>query len=154
MRHARNIIAKCGPETRECAAFAQWFRLKYPIEWRATTHIPNERQDKIDKIILAELGTKPGASDYGVFVPRHGYAGMWLEGKRTGATWSDVTPDQRLWLSTMSEAGFFPAVGYGGDHMRQIVDLYLGREETFRPALMRHHYGARISAKRERKSET
>ena len=149
LRHAANIIAKCGPEIRECAAYAQWFQRQYPVEWRSTTHVPNERKGMLDKIILAELGTKSGASDYVICVPRGRYSGLWIEAKRTGATWADVSPEQRLWLSLMGDAGFFPSIGYGIDHLREITRLYLSAGHN--AALAAHHYGARISAKRQRK---
>lgn len=149
MRHARNIIAKLGPEARECAAFVQWFRLQYPRQARNATHIPNGRAKPMDKIINAELGTRPGVSDYGIFWRLDPFAGLWMEAKRTGARWSDVDEEQAKWLGRMGEQGFFPAVGYGLDHMKEIARLYFGLPGTL-GELLPHLWNNRISATRIR----
>lgn len=146
----RGLLSKLGPEARECVAFVDWFRAAHPREFKHLTFLPMGHAQKFEKIIRAAMGAKPGVSDYGLFLRAGPYAGLWLEGKATGGTWSDVSTDQRKWLALMEGQGFFAAVGYGVDHMREIAKLYLASRVDVKAAeaLDEHHFRNRISAKR------
>lgn len=146
----RGLLSKLGPEARECVAFVDWFRAAHPREFKHLTFLPMGHAQKFEKIIRAAMGAKPGVSDYGLFLRAGPYAGLWLEGKATGQTWAAVSTEQRQWLALMEGQGFFPAVGYGFDHMRQIAKCYLAArtEPEALQALADHHFRNRISAKR------
>lgn len=124
-RGLRALVARLGPESREVHAYCEWFHAAHPKAWPYLYHVPNEQQDKTDRLILSLLGVKAGVSDFSLTLRRPGFVGMWLEFKASGKSWADVTSPQREWLDRMAGQGWFTAVGYGIDHAMAITAAYL-----------------------------
>lgn len=122
---AAGLLRKWGPEAQECGAYCTWFEYAYPTFWPELVHIPNERKSKLEAIALKAMGVRAGVADYFLAVPVGGFVGMWLEFKARGCTWSDVTADQRKWLTLMTARGYFATVGYGVDHAIALTQTYI-----------------------------
>ena len=145
----RNLISRMKPEARECAAYCQRFELQFPKLWPDLIHVANERRHRIENFVAKLLGVKPGVSDYLLAVPIGGYQGMWLEAKKTGATWSHVDPDQRVFRERRRAHGYFTAVGFGLDHMWEITLAYINEQP-----LDQHWAGSVRSVNARRAKET
>lgn len=125
MGRSRSLLARCGPEIQQSAMWIDWFQKVHPREFKYLTHIPNERKGKLQRIVLFLLGVKKGVSDYGLFLERAGYSGLWLEFKAEGRPPSAVTDEQHEWQRLMRSQGFFCAVAFGYDQAVEIATAYI-----------------------------
>jgi hypothetical protein len=115
-------------ESSEQIAVVQWFRLQYP-KYRLIS-IPNGQMigGKNKYALIAKYkaeGLTPGVSDLFLCVPKNGYGGLWLEMKARGKGESDLSPDQRLWLSDMDKIGYRAEWAAGFEQAKGIIEDYL-----------------------------
>lgn len=66
------------------------------------------------------MGLKSGVSDLLLCLPKHGYAGLWIELKSMRGT---ATQGQRNWQDLMRRQGFAASIAYG---WREAADLIVG----------------------------
>lgn len=132
-------------ETKESVALNDWVRGRYPSVWSRMTHVPSERKNKFEAIVVALMGAKPGVFDFWFGEPRGEYHGFWLELKATGRTWSDVSKAQRDFGDLQAAAGYFTAIGYGLDHAMAIITDYL---EEPQHEIEHHRHGVIVSARK------
>lgn len=111
--------------------FVQWMVFSHPHAASRLFAIPNgdHRSISAAKRLKAE-GTKPGVSDLILLLPNDRYAGLCLEFKRSGETWSAVRMSQREFLYQAERDGYAAAVAFGFDHGKELMDRYLGGGEV------------------------
>ena len=115
-------------ESTEQQAVIQWFNMQYP-KYRLIS-VPNGQmiggRNKFALIAKYKAeGLTPGVSDLFLCVPRNGYSGLWLEMKARGKTASNLSPDQRIWLSDMEKIGYRATWAAGFDQAKEIIEEYL-----------------------------
>jgi hypothetical protein len=113
------------PEYIVSEAWCRWLSLFHPEAWERTFHVPNERAEGSQRILLSKIGVKNGVSDYIMLMPRGKYHGFVLEIKKEGATESDVTETQRAFLQQCANDGYYACVGIGLDQAMLRTDTYL-----------------------------
>ena len=130
---------KSLPEAKEQAELARVLTLTARAERAAGrpflwTHVAGERESRRETMILRQLGVKPGVPDVLIFAPAPpGYVGVALELKRTDGRPSDLATEQRAWLRTLKDAGWWTGWARGAaDAIRQLRTLGypLGTELT------------------------
>ena len=89
-------------------------------------HTPNERSLRQEAFILKRAGVKPGIPDIIVVRPAGGYAGMALELKRPHAPPSALSAEQRRWLRTFEQCGWYATVARGVDEALDKLRWYAG----------------------------
>ena len=128
-------------ESAEQAALFEWIHLverQYPgIELGFA--IPNGaflQGNKIQRAIqwrrLEAQGCRAGVADMCFPVARRGYHGLWIELKRTGATESSVSKEQREFLEAMTQNGYCAVWCSGWVQAAEKLAWYFGSEEVAR----------------------
>jgi hypothetical protein len=81
---------------------------------------------------LQRLGLHKGASDLLIAYPVGRYHGLFIEMKRPRDHFRDnasaeraVSDDQRIFLTSMADVGYFTAVCYGFDEAKTVTERYL-----------------------------
>ena len=111
-------------EHDEQKALIKWFDLQYPSLRGRLAACPNGGQRNV--IVAAKLkaeGVRPGYPDLNLLVPRHGFAGLFIEMKRQKG--GSLTPEQADWLEFLGAQGFMAVVCKGFDAARETVANYL-----------------------------
>lgn len=115
-------------EENEQIAVFRWAALEestYPA-LRFLHHIPNGGQrDKATAGRLKAAGVKRGVPDICLPVPLGGYAGLYIELK---AGKNRPTPEQREWLSALTQFGYFAVVCYGFEEAVATITKYIKQE--------------------------
>lgn len=115
---------KPASEHDEQKALIKWFDLKYPELRGRLAACPNGGQRNV--IVAAKLkaeGVRPGYPDLNLLVPRHGFAGLFIEMKRQKG--GSLTAEQAGWLEFLNAQGFMAVVCKGFDAGRETIAGYL-----------------------------
>lgn len=89
-------------------------------------HVPNGgHRSKATAGRLKAAGVKAGVPDLFLPVPRGKYHGMVCELKVQGGR---LTPDQRAWLETLTEFGYYAVVAFGADEALESLIAYLDED--------------------------
>lgn len=80
-------------------------------------------------ILRWKMGVRPGLQDLGVFVPRNGYHGAFIELKQSGGVASDVRQSQRECQEKLNRQGYKAVVCYGWFDAWKFLCNYLGWDE-------------------------
>lgn len=106
-------------EADEQATLIEWARWQSWINGRLIA-IPNgahlagdARARAIQMARLKAQGFREGVSDLFLAIPRHGYAGLWIEMKRADPRRSSVSEAQTTWHNLMIDSGYACVVCYG-----------------------------------------
>jgi alpha/beta superfamily hydrolase len=120
-------------EHHHTSAVVSWFKRQYPNYKDCIIGIPNgahiagnarQRAIKINK--LKSEGFKVGASDLFIAVRSNGRAGLWLEMKDEGKSYSSLSKNQKEHLILMDQMGYKAAWAAGFDSAKEIVAEYMG----------------------------
>lgn len=102
--------------------WAKWQKGRYP-ELRLMHHIPNGgKRSKAEAAIFKAMGVKRGVPDVFLPVPRGIYHGLYIEFKSDSGT---PTSDQKEFLKSLQEAGYFVCVSNKLDKAISITERYL-----------------------------
>lgn len=71
---------------------------------------------------LKAEGVQKGVPDLCLPLPRHGFAGLYLELKAPGGT---TSPEQRDWIAFLAAVGYAVAVAWSTDEAFEIVATYV-----------------------------
>ena len=111
-------------EHEDQKALIRWFDLQYPALRGRLAACPNGGQRNV--VVAAKLkaeGVRAGYPDLNLLTPRHGFAGLFIELKRTkGGT---MTTEQDDWLTWLSEQGFMAVCCKGFEAARDTITTYL-----------------------------
>lgn len=111
------------PESKLQIACKTWFNLQYPKLKRLLFAIPNGgARGKIEASIMKGEGVEAGVSDMMLAVPRHGWAGAFIENK-VGK--NRPTELQLSWQSEAAAQGYATTVIYSLDEFISFVENYL-----------------------------
>lgn len=113
-------------ETQEQATLFKWaaqpsVRKEYP-DLKYLFHVPNERKDKMEAIVLKSIGVKKGVPDLFLPVPCGSFHGLWIEMK---AEKGRASEEQKWWLKEMIDQGYAAVVCYGWKNARDELIWYL-----------------------------
>lgn len=103
--------------------------------------VPNGGLRAIQEAVrLKAEGTQRGVPDLMLPIPRHGFAGLFLELKAPRGT---TSPEQRDWLAFLAAVGYAVAVAWSTDEAFEVVASYINPEpcerwaarepQTFKP---------------------
>ena len=96
---------------------------KYP-ELDMLYHIPNEgKRSKSTGGRLKKEGLRKGVPDLCLPVARGGYHGLYIEMKRISG--SNLTKEQREWISMLEQQGYLAVVCKGFEQARMVLERYL-----------------------------
>lgn len=85
--------------------------------------VPNGGLRAIQEAVrLKAEGTQRGVPDLMLPIPRHGFAGLFLELKAPRGT---TSPEQRDWLAFLAAVGYAVAVAWSADEAFEIVSTYV-----------------------------
>lgn len=136
-------------EELECEALMQWARLTRfatdddpPIAGLISDYlfmIPNGQalagsaKNRAAKMArMKKQGFRPGAADYFLAIPCGGFAGCWVEMKKTLQTFKNmgeaersVSAVQEDFLDQMTDAGYVSVVAFGWEAAREAITEYL-----------------------------
>ncbi len=97
-------------------------------------HIPNERSNGFETMILVGLGLKKGAPDFMIFDPVvdfgsgvFEYSGVAIELKRPKG--GIKTPEQIEWLAALARCGWFTKFCNGANEAFDVIDEMYGQQE-------------------------
>lgn len=112
-------------ETRDQSEFVAWVHRDYGTTiWQKLNHCPiGEFRDIVTAQRLKVMGAKAGFSDLVLYEPRGPYIGWCTEFKKDAD--SKLTDEQQFWLDVMKSCGFYTAVIFGIDTMKQSFDDYM-----------------------------
>lgn len=79
---------------------------------------------------LKEEGWKAGIADLTLPVPRRGYAGLYLELKRSDGKQSDVRAEQQWWIEQLTEQGYRALWRPGAASAWAEIEWYLSGKKT------------------------
>ena len=124
-------MPKIPTETQEQIWLMKWsrqpsIRSQFP-DLKYLFHVPNERPDKAQSIILEQMGVKRGVPDLVLPVARGKYHGLYIEMKRTRD--GVVSDDQRWWLEELEKTGHAAKVCYGWKQASEVLMWYLSLKE-------------------------
>lgn len=101
---------------------ARWPELAFLL------HIPNGgARNAVTGARLKAQGVRRGVPDLGLFVPRGGYHGLFIELKRAGPS-SRLSPEQKNWVQWLRGQGYCAEVCYGADEAIAALEAYLERK--------------------------
>lgn len=127
--------AKSETEHAQQVALFMWAGM-LATQWPALEllyAIPNGGlRNKATAAMLKAEGVKSGFPDVGLPVPRHGYAGCFIEMKKPkGKTAAgSLSPDQRdFWHPRLTQEGYYVTVCYSYEDARKCLCWYLGIPE-------------------------
>ena len=98
-----------------CAALPE-LRLMYAIPNGGHRHIAVAAKLKAE-------GVKPGVPDICLPVPRHNFAGLYIELKAGKGRASDA---QKWWLASLADQGYYTTVCHGWEAAKDVLCGYLG----------------------------
>lgn len=127
-RAEHGVKARVPTEAQEQRAVMKWAAMmvgKWP-ELHLLHHIPNggERVGKEGALLAAE-GVRAGVPDLHLPVPRHDFAGLWIEMKRADHS-NSPTPEQKWWIDSLRATGHLVEVCYGATEAIRVITEYLG----------------------------
>ncbi len=102
-------LAQHHPITRDYLA-------SYPIE--GFRHIKTA-------ILLKRKGARDGYPDLQLLYPSNGYHGLLIELKRLKPRKGVLSPNQKVWIARLRDAGYYVDVAYGADEAWQQIMNYL-----------------------------
>lgn len=70
------------------------------------------------------MGVRRGILDLEYPYARRGYHGLKIEMKRVDGTMSDLTPEQKDWITFFNQEGYLAVVAFGFEHAKKIVMEY------------------------------
>ena len=119
-------------EHQEQKALVEWYAFAFPAYKEFLFAIPNGAylgKEELTRIItmkkLKAEGLKTGVPDLMLALPSITYHGLFIEMKKTGSTWKDVTKDQKGYLARLSKVGY-KAIACGGfDDARNEIKTYM-----------------------------
>ena len=117
------ILAYSG-ETYEHVAFADYLRSKgVPF-----FHVPNDAKRSVGAALrLKAMGMSSGVPDIFISYPCGPWHGMFVEMKaKTGGR---VSQEQREWIGTLNNLGYFAVVAYGAAEAIEFFEQYTAEEE-------------------------
>ena len=111
-------------EAVEQTMFVQRFHLTWPDT--IIFHVPNEGRASIGwRLKQKRLGLISGAPDLIVLDPVGEFHGLLIEMKRSNGVASNLSDNQKLFLTEASDKGYFSAVCFGADAaMNACVDYF------------------------------
>ena len=116
---------KRGEDTEQIGVieWANWNRNRFP-ELRLLFHIPNGgKRSKTEAAIFKAMGVKAGVPDLCLPVARGGFAGLYIEMKRSdGGTVSD---DQLWWNEQLISKGYASVICEGWESGKEALLWYL-----------------------------
>lgn len=120
---------RCASEHDEQCALIDWARRvgsrKWPVlNWMYAVPNGGHRHPAVAAKLKAE-GVTAGVPDVHLDTARHGYHGLKIEMKRRDARLSNISDDQQGWIEYYRSEGYFPAVCFGWDEARSIIEWYL-----------------------------
>ena len=115
-------------EEDDCALFVEWVHRCRRGMWPYLegTAIEAKRGPR-DQAKLKRLGYRKGTPDFRIILPRGGYLGAVIEAKRKhvkGYAKNDPTPEQKERLQLYADLGYFVAVCWGYEQLKQAADAY------------------------------
>lgn len=116
-------------ERSEQTALFQWAAVEARRDPRL--HLLNASQNgmrasSIQQAAMAKrCGMKKGFPDVFLPVPSGVWHGLFIEMKRKDGVQSDVSQEQRQWLTALRGQGYHAVVCYGWESAAQVIRLYL-----------------------------
>lgn len=89
-------------------------------------HVPNGGARYMSEAVkFKRMGVKKGVPDIVIPIARKGHHGLYIELKRVNGRPSDLSDEQKEWLTRLEQEGYCAMVAFGFDQARLIVDNYL-----------------------------
>ncbi len=107
-------------EREEQAAVIAWAD-SHPEAW-VLFAIPNGQYRRGER---PEPGMRPGIPDMFLPLARGGASGLFVEMKRSNGKPSDVRDDQKFWIETLLNRGYWAVVCYGANEAIAEIECYL-----------------------------
>jgi len=115
-----------GPSEHQIqSAWFQWWDATYrsPLAWAT----PNGGfRAARTAAMLKKEGVRSGVPDVFIAIPKNGWAGMFIEFKKDKGR---LTDNQKMYLETLSQQGYYTIVAYGLDEGIAMTELYLKGEQ-------------------------
>lgn len=126
---AFRLRAPVALERDEQAALMQHaaIRARTDARWGLLFAIPNGKAASSirEAVIAKRTGLKRGVPDLFLPVPMTGLHGLFVELKRTNGTDSDLSAEQRDWLTRLHQQGYRAIVAYGWVRAAEEIEWYL-----------------------------
>jgi hypothetical protein len=119
-------------ERVEQDALFQWAAVMTPKEPRLrllNASLNGVRLSLHQAILAKKSGMKKGFPDISLPVAAHGWNGLYIELKRKDGVKSDVSKEQRQWLTDLEEQGYQAVVCFGWESAAWVIEEYLGMQE-------------------------
>ena len=122
------LFSSCLTESEEQRILFQWRALQLHAhpDLRLLFHVPNEgRRSYATGARMKAEGMTKGVPDLWLPVARGAYHGLVIELKRRDRSRSRISPEQRKWISDMTEQGWCAAVCYGAEDAIDLISRYI-----------------------------
>jgi len=115
-------------EDQEQIWLFEWAKLQecaYPdLKWLVA--IPNGMRTPMrEALTMNAMGMKSGFPDMILPIPHGIHVGLAIELKRTDAALSQVSPNQKMWLHALADAGWRAVVCFGWQQASSVILSYL-----------------------------
>jgi hypothetical protein len=109
------------PEKSIHLAFMKWVKLYRQLD-RFVLHFPNEsKRTATYGKLLKDMGMRKGVADLLIAMPRHDYAGAWIEIKNEKGR---LSKEQEFFLMDMATQGYLAVMTRGLDETINLVEWY------------------------------
>jgi hypothetical protein len=122
-------------ESREQQGVVMYFRVRWPevpilCATRGKHLSGTEKWQRLRQgAQIKREGYERGTSDLFFCAARRGFHGLFIEMKQTGGRWSDVSDDQKKFLSRARAQGYYGAVAMGHENAIRIIAWYMKKNE-------------------------
>jgi hypothetical protein len=113
-------IIKEGSEASVQAAVIQYIKAKYPTALYCAS-AGGVRTSYTQAARMKATGYKRGFPDLGIYEPRNGYSGLFIELKKEGGY---PSPEQKAWISELTKRGYCAYICKGFDEAQRAIDNY------------------------------
>ena len=128
-RRPFKLVPPRALEREEQAALFAWSRMSeraYPeLEHMHSTQNGMAASSIREAVLAKKAGMKPGIPDIFLPVPRGPYHGLFIELKRSGATPSALSENQKKCLAALNEFGYRAVMCAGWESARTVILEYL-----------------------------
>ena len=119
---------KRGEDTEQMGVidWAFWNTNRFP-ELKLLFHVPNGgKRNAAEAARFKAMGVKAGVPDLCLPAPRGGYAGLYIEMKRTSG--GVVSDDQKWWKEQLTENGYACVICKGWEAGKEALLWYLNQD--------------------------